>query len=157
MKTSLIQLTFLCLFCFASCTPASFLEVDYALPAKTVTEKNALVLQPDKNKGEIATTDFTVNTTIDLQVVRSVNSAQTGNLLIDFSGSSDLTDIQLNEEQTLEFIDTGGQTLLQTLSVIDYYAGEQYLQIEFGTGRSGEDGLQPAGQQSIIIEDVLIN
>ena len=157
MKTSLIQLTVLCLFFFASCTQSSFLNVAYELPKSEHSTIATTKIFAGKTIEFVQAADFTGNTTIQLQVVNSFVSSQTGNLIVDLSGSGDLSNLQLKEQQSLDLIDENGQPYTQSFPVVSYTAVDQLLRIEFGTGRDAGDDPELEDQQSIIIQDIIVN
>lgn len=84
-------------------------------------------------------------------------SAETGNLVIDFSGSGDLSQLQLKDQQSLELLDSEGQPYTQSFTVWSYTAAEQNLRVEFVLGRSSLDDPALQAQQSIIVVDIIVN
>ncbi|MCB0632603.1 MAG: hypothetical protein R2824_23050 [Saprospiraceae bacterium] len=157
MKISLIQLTALCLLFFTSCTQASLFDLDYELPKGEYSKIATTKIFADKTIESVQTADFTGNTTIQLQVVNSIVSPQTGNLIVDLSGSGDLSYIQLKGQQALDLIDANGPPYTQTFPVLSYTAVDQLLRVEFGTGRDAGEDPELDDQQSIIIQDIIVN
>jgi hypothetical protein len=45
----------------------------------------------------------------------------------------------------------------RALPVISYSLVDQLLEVAFGTGRDPDDELEPEGEQSIIVVDVVVN
>lgn len=157
MNSSLIQLTFVCLLLLVSCTPASLLEVETSLPPTVTTARIPDATFSERTRTITAGSNFTGNTTLALSVAGSTVSAETGNLVVDFSGSGDLSQVQLKEQQSLELLDSDEQPYTQSFTVLSYTATEQNLRVEFALGRSSGEDPALQEQQSIIVVDIIVN
>lgn len=146
-----------CLAGTTSCTQHSLIDLEIAPNVAGQAAATFVVQSPAAVPGQPVRTLLTHQTTVELQLVRSVISSGTGNLIMYFSGTNDLSGLQLIDQQTLDFVDPDGQQVSLTLSVAGTTIVEQLLEVEFAIGRSYEDDLEPETEQSIIIEDVVVN
>lgn len=146
-----------CLAGTASCTQHSLLDLETVPNVADQAAIISIVQSPVAVPEQPVRTLLTRRETIELQLVRSVIASGSGNLIMYFSGANDLSDLQLIDQQTLDFVDPDGQQVSLTFSVAGTTVVDQLLEVEFANGRSYGDDLDPETEQSIIIEDVVVN
>ena len=157
MKHSWIKLTIVCLIGCISCTETALYDLDIAPRKINTTDRLPSKVRPINLSGVSPSTLIGNLSSVNLQVIRSEIAAETGNLVIFFAGTGDLSTLQLSDQQTIEFTDSEGGSFSQTLPVLHTAPAEDLLVVTFGTGRGYGEDSEPEDEQSIIVQDVIIN
>ena len=96
-----------------------------------------------------------LTTTIQLQVVSDAESGI--QYLVDLSSSQDLTRVDVEDDQYLDFTDESGNDVTLALEVDSYTGAQGSLDIDFALGSNDLKDLTLKTTQNIIIQDDVIN
>lgn len=154
MKTTpFIAIVFSLVF-FASCTKDSLNPVDL-IPETYINSEYS------QSKKSRTYTEVLMNaagdTTIELHVVSSSLDIAQGTYTITFANGLDMTGKQPQAEQSLDFEDIQGQSVLKVLDLIDFTVGSSTLEIVLDTDSQQFSGLSLDAVQVIGVEDIAVN
>lgn len=95
--------------------------------------------------------------TLRLQVSEIANTEIANSYLVDFAGSYDFRNVEIAPDQSLKFVDGGGNITILNFSVNDYAGSNGLLEIDFEKGGNNLSGLTLVTAQEIVIEDEIFN
>ena len=149
MKNLISFFAIVSLFFFASCSKDATLEYQTEVPVSTTTEVLASTIAFPNPIEESAGRSNEV-------AVTTISAFQTSSeLSTNFSSSHDFSDSILENIQTLEFTDAGGNTVTMSFSVNSFSGQNGLLQVSFAKGSNDLTGLELKDNQ-VIIEDVIM-
>lgn len=149
MKNLISFLSILAVLFFTSCT-----KEEVPQNGRTIESVGAFWSTIDvlKAEGEAAER----STVLQIAVSNVFVQANSGVLETTFSSNYDLTGIELEPIQYLDFEDANGNTVLLTFEVVSHVAGNGVLEADFSIGSNNLSGLTLKEVQDIIIIDDFI-
>ena len=152
MKNLISIFTFATILFFTACTKETMLLPENASP-DTIESFNST--KKSTNTTAESNVEFTsFSSQLEVSVI---SYTVAGNeLLVDFSGSYDFSEVTLEDTQHLVLVDANGNQSTLSFEVSHFTGSNELLQTTFAVGGNNLFGLELTEVQSIIIEDVIM-